>query len=173
MKSIFILFVSFISNSEHRRQNMSQFAAFVDPSKKNEWNKVLQEVLSETSKTNPGCPISDAYADAWVKFQTQNWETEVRNGVGLSHDEYAKMDAGPDLTAIYRTRFGVVKKKSKRPSTPRKPNNYSIFLKQSMEEHKEEWKDLTSTEKFRLIADMWKEMTSEDKKKYDASNKDK
>ena len=96
---------------------MTHFGALVEPAKTQEWNTILTRVLNDKYKVNPGCCLSEAYAEAWVQFQQQNWQSAVKDGSGRKKQEYAQMDAGPDLTAISRTRYGAVKKAKKSTSS--------------------------------------------------------
>ena len=144
---------------------MRAFAEALSPGEADFWNRKLIETFSEASEKNPGETVSKAYARAFEAFQKDKWQLLTNPHARLTPAEYEAMDAGPDLTAIPRVRFGtkkVTKKEAKADKVKKPLNGYQRFVK-------EQWAkidDPVAKNRMQILSKRWKEMTQEERDEY-------
>ncbi|KAK8887687.1 hypothetical protein M9Y10_038740 [Tritrichomonas musculus] len=135
------------------------------------WDSILLKFIQEKVQNSPSTPISDAYSEAYQTFLDQKWICYLEpNKYNFTEEEYQKLgfDDGPDLTRIPRSRYlyikGIPSKKSLAQAAPaRKKTRYNNFTAERFKIYKgEDFKEIS-----KKISLEWKELTEEEKQKYD------
>lgn len=147
---------------------MSGFSGQLAAAEAELWNTILVDTLTKTLEKTPGAPVSSAYSEAWNEFQRVKWILSAEKNRALTPEEYKAMDAGPDLSAVGRVRFGGKGQKKAKSTRASKPSPYNIFVRATLEEHKEAWKDLEQSKKMKAVASIWNQMSEEEKAEYKA-----
>lgn len=142
---------------------MRAFTEALQPGEADFWNRKLIETFSEAAENAPGDTVSKAYARAFEAFQKDKWQVLAEGPAALTPAEYAKMDAGPDLTAISRLRFGATPKKVKKEKGPKRGlTAYQRFMKKTLAELKDE----DQKTRFKICSQRWKAMSKEEQDQY-------
>ena len=143
---------------------MRAFAETLSPGEADFWNRKLIETFSEASEKNPSETVSKAYARAFESFQKDKWQLLTDPHARLTPAEYEAMDAGPDLTAIPRVRFGTKKatKKDTKDKVKKPLNPYQRFVKDQSPTINEP----NAKNRMQILSKRWKEMTQEERDEY-------
>lgn len=130
------------------------------------YQAIQAKLVEKMCTTSPDTPLSKVLRDAIDTYSNLHWILEVNDKKSLiKRADYEKMEFtfGPDLTALPRTRFAGIKhtaskSKSKPKSTdsaPRKLSGMNLFMKEN-----------AGKVKFQEAAKMWKELSADEKAKF-------
>jgi hypothetical protein len=134
------------------------------------WIAILESQIAD----NPTGPSGAVRSAAWRRFQSLRWLFLTE---GPTDEAWQNVSYGPDLTTIPRMRFRALhpspkSKPAKRPKADRVQSGYNLFVKDTLNDRKEEWADLTQVERIRRVAAEWSGLSKEEKQAFRANNAD-
>jgi hypothetical protein len=145
-----------------------------------EESKFFQEILVECMeigmKNTPEKPLTSVWSMAWNRFCGAKWAAAIDPSHSLlSPHEYKEIGftTGPDLVALPRRRYAVLRKFFSRKSEgaqsqPVRSTAYQRFVREQNEKLKVEEPNTTQIEKLRRIAERWRNLPDEAKAQYKA-----
>jgi hypothetical protein len=142
---------------------MSERAALLTGRQLALWSRIHDDEV----RANPDSGAAVVRSAAWRRFQGLCWTLDTRAGPGaITQHEYEGFDAGPDLTALARTRYLAQRKRERARVQRRHLSGYNIYLQLSLREHKADWADLPQPERITRVAAAWNAMSKEEKASY-------